>query len=342
MSTAASDSEHTPEVTVIRRNPASGEQWNIGTISDPPVFDIASNGRRGSMTSSRIRKSGQPLYLSISNPGYTKFIPSNERSAVPSAASSTPSLAYSDTPTDDSTTEPLFTRRMWLEGSLFEKAANSSHRKSLSADQAAEPNLLSPSPRPTFSSHSTETLPPTDDLRRLSLATDSSRRSNTRGYTFLSPWDGRCEFASGTMGNSLKCRHLRMKNSLNPSGNVPEQISELRFNLPGGGPLASSEPRRRTSPQKDGKESRRSRFMAKFSDRGSSSDYADAGPGGEDMGMDLRLGQELAGGGFAGKQAKLGKLIVEGEGLQMLDLIVSANMALWFRAWEKYQDGGGR
>lgn len=82
--------------------------------------------------------------------------------------------------------------------------------------------------------------------------------------------------------------------------------------------------------------------MAKFSDRGSSSDFADAGQGSEDVGMDLRLGQELAGGGFAGKQAKLGKLIVEGEGLQMLDLIVSANMALWFRAWEKYQDGGGR
>jgi hypothetical protein len=51
--------------------------------------------------------------------------------------------------------------------------------------------------------------------------------------------------------------------------------------------------------------------------------------------MDLSLGQEIAGGGFGGKQAKLGKLIIEDEGLKMLDLLVAANMALWWRAYEK-------
>jgi hypothetical protein len=51
--------------------------------------------------------------------------------------------------------------------------------------------------------------------------------------------------------------------------------------------------------------------------------------------LDLSLGQELAGGGFAGKRAKLGKLIVEGEGCKMLDLLVAANMAVWWRAWDK-------
>jgi hypothetical protein len=59
----------------------------------------------------------------------------------------------------------------------------------------------------------------------------------------------------------------------------------------------------------------------------------------QDLRLDLSLGQELAGGGFAGKQAKLGKLIIEGEGLLMLDLLVAANMALWFRAYEKHQGG---
>jgi hypothetical protein len=38
---------------------------------------------------------------------------------------------------------------------------------------------------------------------------------------------------------------------------------------------------------------------------------------------------------MAGKQIKLGKLIVEFEGLKMLDLVVAANMALWWRAYEK-------
>jgi hypothetical protein len=53
--------------------------------------------------------------------------------------------------------------------------------------------------------------------------------------------------------------------------------------------------------------------------------------------LDLSLGQERAGGGFSGKQAKLGKLIVYGEGTKMLDLLVAANMALWWRAYERVE-----
>jgi len=56
--------------------------------------------------------------------------------------------------------------------------------------------------------------------------------------------------------------------------------------------------------------------------------------------MDLSLGQEFAGGGYGGKQAKLGKLIIEDEGLKMLDLLVAANMALWWRAYERVDSKG--
>ena len=41
--------------------------------------------------------------------------------------------------------------------------------------------------------------------------------------------------------------------------------------------------------------------------------------------MDLSLGQEFAGGGFGGKQAKLGKIILEDEGLKMMDRGQSAD-----------------
>ena len=51
--------------------------------------------------------------------------------------------------------------------------------------------------------------------------------------------------------------------------------------------------------------------------------------------MDLSLGQEVAGGGFERKSAKLGKLIIEDEGLKMVDLLVAANLALWWRAYER-------
>jgi hypothetical protein len=57
--------------------------------------------------------------------------------------------------------------------------------------------------------------------------------------------------------------------------------------------------------------------------------------------LDLSLGQEFAGGGFAGKQAKLGKIILDDEGLKMMDLLVAANLALWWRAYEKSNTPSG-
>lgn len=68
-------------------------------------------------------------------------------------------------------------------------------------------------------------------------------------------------------------------------------------------------------------------------------DFSDSGSGSDDEPMDLSLGQERAGGGFGGKQAKLGKLIVEHEGLMMLDLLVAANVALWWRVYERIWRG---
>jgi hypothetical protein len=56
--------------------------------------------------------------------------------------------------------------------------------------------------------------------------------------------------------------------------------------------------------------------------------------------LDLTLGQEKAGGGSRGKNAKLGKLVVEREGLQMLDLTVAANMAVFLRVYERRSLGG--
>jgi hypothetical protein len=49
--------------------------------------------------------------------------------------------------------------------------------------------------------------------------------------------------------------------------------------------------------------------------------------------LDLSLAREPAGGGMRGKSAKLGKLIVEDEGIKMLDLVVAACMAVWWRGY---------
>ncbi|KAI9866904.1 MAG: hypothetical protein M1823_009145, partial [Watsoniomyces obsoletus] len=60
------------------------------------------------------------------------------------------------------------------------------------------------------------------------------------------------------------------------------------------------------------------------------------GKDGENGGrISLKLGREKAGGGFKGHSAKLGKLILEDEGLKMCDLTVAACMGVW---WQHYME----
>jgi hypothetical protein len=51
--------------------------------------------------------------------------------------------------------------------------------------------------------------------------------------------------------------------------------------------------------------------------------------------FDVNIGGERAGGGNRGRRAKLGKLIIYHDGMKMLDLLVAANMGLWWGTWEK-------
>lgn len=174
------------------------------------------------------------------------------------------------------------------------------------------------------------------------------RRS--KGYTFRSPWGGKCEFVTGVSGRALKvsffwpdvglslshnqqCRHRNEA----AEGQVSD-ISELRFNLPAtgasGGTIGAPE-----QPPK-----RSSRLMRPHLRSYSSFDFPYQGEEtfegltnyfDERGNINLSLGRERAGGGFQGKQAKLGKLIIEEMGLKMLDLTVATNMALWWRAYDR-------
>ena len=51
--------------------------------------------------------------------------------------------------------------------------------------------------------------------------------------------------------------------------------------------------------------------------------------------VDLRVGREKLGGGIAGEEAKLGKIVVFEEGTQFRDLLVAANLALFNRAYRR-------
>jgi len=115
-------------------------------------------------------------------------------------------------------------------------------------------------------------------------------------------------------------------------------VSELRFNLPSS--------RKPTTPRGEEGSKRSSLFRKARHSRNNSSLSVSRDDTPEDARssldrLDLSLGQELAGGGFGGKQAKLGKIILEDEGLKMMDLLVAANLGLWWRAYEKALVSGG-
>ncbi|KAK0663493.1 hypothetical protein QBC41DRAFT_329115 [Cercophora samala] len=178
-----------------------------------------------------------------------------------------------------------------------------------------------------------------------------------KGYTFLSPWEGRCEFRTSTSGRSLKLRHVldsTTKFQFDPRevaqsiqnaqamgrsrgdelhaallGTKP--VSELRFNLPSGGDFFGA---RRSDADKDNRASRLSKqFSSLLHHRDAKS--SDEGEWSDDDEMDLSLGKENAGGGSSGKKVKLGKLIIHDEGLKMLDLVVAANIGVWWTTWGK-------
>lgn len=82
-----------------------------------------------------------------------------------------------------------------------------------------------------------------------------------------------------------------------------------------------------------GKHTRGKLSVSTTEEEGEEDDAIDEAPDGKGARLDLSLGQEKAGGGNRGKRAKLGKLIIHDEGLKMLDLVVAANLGVWWETW---------
>ncbi|TKA67912.1 hypothetical protein B0A55_09720 [Friedmanniomyces simplex] len=296
-------------LTLIRRDPASSEQWNVASIHDPPVLEVSSSNLLGLGSARRTKRGGAPLYLDITNPGYGQFIDGDRpESRVSSSTHSSDS---------DLAPEGTFRRRLYMPGSRYGEHTYG-HHKHHSVDSTSTSdemrktlrNRMSVDISSSSTPATTTTTPPVD------------RRN--KGYTFTSPWAGRCEFATGATGKSLKCRHTSLARQ------AAVEVSELRFNLP-----TASKRNNTPTPVAEKRASyfaRHTRHLSSEEQDGSTTNpkfLLD-----EEGRVDLTLGQERAGGGFGGKQAKLGKLIIEVEGLMMLDLLVAANVGLWWRAYE--------
>ncbi|KAK4991393.1 hypothetical protein LTR50_001785 [Elasticomyces elasticus] len=300
-------------LTLIRRDPASRAQWNVAKIRDPPIDEISSHSHLGPGVVQGTKTAGAPLYIDISNPGYTKFIAPIE--SRPQSAFSMDS-AHTDPMMAPFLSDKYFYRRLWMDGSRFADHTYG-HRKSSSNSSASE--IEQAHQASGYSRSRSETSVPTTDRR-------------SKGYAFLSPWNGRCDFSTGNTGRSLKCRHtLKPQNQGETLMSIT--VSELRFNLPGSNVFSSRNTSTEDEPgSKRNSFSTRPRVRKNTSSSELDTSLREQAPFGK---LDLSLGREPAGGGFTGKQAKLGKLIVESEGQKMLDLLVAANMALWWRAYER-------
>ncbi|KAF2457600.1 hypothetical protein BDY21DRAFT_344303 [Lineolata rhizophorae] len=298
---------------LIRRDPSSGAQWNVAKMRDYSTF--AASTHRPQITATHKTKSDcAPVDIDITNPGYSKF-------------RSTDANVHGQNPGEN----VPFQRCLEMESSRPPSTASShsrlksdssiSYNPALSASDLGQSNDSRPQLLTVGSSGSLFTG------RNNSLAGQGApaieRSAKPKGYAFNSPWGGKCEFATGSTGSTLKCKHTPpvVGASIFPTSAV---VSELRFNLP----------HVSRSKKKLGTDSATRSRANSYSAQAPS--IQRQGPDFDDLEkLDLTLGQESAGGGFGGKHAKLGKLVLEDEGLKMMDLLVAANMSLWWRAYER-------
>ncbi|KAL1959880.1 hypothetical protein VTO42DRAFT_1025 [Malbranchea cinnamomea] len=269
-------------ITLIRRDPTHGNQWNVGTITNASNTSPSEVSVDGAIT------------VEITTPGYKRFVGANSAhvsleslgiTSLSEPRSSVPTLQRPHSASSRSTNfwSPLkFERKVQLSNPTYHRSHHRHHSHDVSH-------------------------------------TGHYSRSSKGFYTFISPWNGICTFTTGGNGRSLKCRHFipgpttaSTTNSSEASAAVT--VAEIRFNLPLFG-LGISAPT-----QGNQKSSGGGSLFPPDPDR-----------------LDLSLARERAGGGMRGNSAKLGKLIIENEGLKMLDLVVAACMGVWWKVYEQVQ-----
>ncbi|KAL7957684.1 hypothetical protein V8C34DRAFT_284940 [Trichoderma compactum] len=328
------DSEYsTPPFTLslIRRDPSTGDQWNIGKISSYEVnTEVGETGQSATyLSASSEQRSPQhpPIDIHIESAGYAKFR-GRPSSAVPPRRSMDADRSFMDG-APGPRADGIFSRQVSMSYSRsFGSAIRSKfHQMERAARKKAHNRSESEASANSFSSGEYKSGSPT-----------SSRpdKMKPRGYTFTSPWGNRCEFRTGNGGRSLLCHHFLHEGEVgaynplvpeaSPSRSSSTVVSELRFNLPGSDLFPSGE-----VPKGD---DRRLGHFSKFL-KSAMERYEDRDEDDVISPFDVDIGGERAGGGNRGKRAKLGKLIIYHDGLKMLDLLVAANMGLWWGTWER-------
>lgn len=312
----SSGSEQVPtSITIIRRDPTSGAQWNVGSIQV--------TGRTHNLSLL------QPVEVTLTSPGYTKL---SQSQATPSEVTDG---ALSDFPPFATSSKPTFYRRVGFR-MLSEDQKPSLHHVRTNANEALDDITNSKTPKLrnvyaftspwngicAFSNgvdgrslkcrHTLPSQPPSDSGAPL-----AELRFNLP-WSILKPKD--LNKHHGTEADKLPINQL-LRSGKTPKEQWRRSVQSFKSihhrNWHG---KATSSGAEETDVQED---QRTSEESLRADDEDS---YR----------LSLKLGREKAGGGFKGSSAKLGKLIIYDEGLKMGDLVVASNMGVW---WQHYQEG---
>lgn len=406
-------------LTIIRRDPGTGHQWNIGKVTSYQSTIIYEDPYDPEAAPVTLYPRGYPaIDVHIETSGYARFrnfstvLPKLNDTGSGNLAQNMKEMAAQMKPkttsvgNDDS--EGGFKRQVvmtygktWTHNlkDAFRNRNRSSTTSSKTTDDMEHHNEPSHPPTAqhrrqdsggsTNSNESASYFPPAEPLNgnhsQAPHAADTTKMDEPhpliitqpgpglrpKGYTFTSPWNGRCDYRTSSNGRSLKCSHTRnttsqgfnplvfaqaVRDATSASGEAQGRgrtrgmstnlastvagdlgnkvpVSELRFNLPATDLFNSKENRERAAKElRDGL----GRLLVRSPDGHERERDEFEDDDGEEPIFDFSgLGREKAGGGNRGKRAKLGKLLIHDEGIKMLDLTVAANMGIWWQAWER-------
>ncbi|PLB33230.1 uncharacterized protein BDW47DRAFT_6509 [Aspergillus candidus] len=203
-------------ITLIRRDPTHGIQWNVATMSTP-------------------RMDGSAIDIEVSTPGYNRFLAQNEPldlaslglnlSNLKAGGQPPPSLQPSQAaepkestnPTPDPAKPLKFQRKLCVSRPFLPDDARGS--------------LDMPGNR-----SSQDTVPVGGRAGSPSRCSIGGQKLKSGYYTFTSPWNGNCTFLTSVNGRTLKCKHMipMPGQGQGPNGmeNPAVTVAEIRFNTP--------------------------------------------------------------------------------------------------------------
>lgn len=369
-------------VTLIRRDPTSGTQWNVATISTPHM-------------------DRNTVDIEISTPGYNRFAGSNEFPSLSSLAanlpagigrlpsSALPQSLPAEQPKEQASGPRKFQRQLCVSKPFEESGDHNNGHASLKSGyyvftspwngtctfsssvngRSLKCKHMIPTPGAFDPTTGEAEAPPAVTVAELRFNTPfqaANLHSHAHHATHkphpnhISPFtQSQIQTQSLPRGNDYT-DHPSPEGSLtqyssNQTGPKRNSFSNLlnpntysrprAHSGPGSTPpnLAPSDPRanfnpsdllRRTSLRAHRFARQSQLYTTSRSHRSTSnSSGGDLEYDSDEDRLDFSLAREPAGGGLRGKSAKLGKLVVEDEGIKMLDLVVAACMSVWWRGY---------